>query len=254
MTDLSTPLAYVPLFLPSKGVLYDGRIPEGKVEARKMTVAEISAFESSGTSAADKIERLLKSCVRLPNGFEHRELLMADRMAALFGLRTITLGADYRFDFKCKYCGHVNHANCNLTTDLEQRTPVEGLAEPITVTLPDTGKVLKLRFLRGKDEEAVAKYAKRIKMSSVDNDDPSLPYRIATQIVKIDDEEHGIMDRERFVKGLPLGDLMAIADTIEELEPGISLDLMPDCVKCQSGNEVSLDMSVEFFRPHRRKS
>lgn len=256
MSDTPTPhnpLAFVPLYLPSKGMPYDGKIPEGKVEGRKMTVSEIADFESHGGSAHDKIDRLLASCSRLPNGVKHNELLLTDRMALMLALRKITLGVAYNYEFKCRYCGHVNKRQCDLSTDLQLREPPEEWQEPFPVDLPDIQKTVMVRFLRGRDEEAVSKYAARMsKAGGHGASDPSLPYRLALQIEEIDGQKLNVLERERFAKNMTLQDLNVLADAVEQRESGIDPDMTVECTKCSSPNDVTWEMTAEFFRPTHR--
>ncbi len=255
MNDINTsPLAYVPLYLPSKGVLYEGRIPDGKVEARGMNVQDIAYFESNGSSAHEKIERLLKTCVKLPNGFEHRDLLLTDRMALLFSLRTLTIKSGYDYAFRCPHCGTFNERTADLATELTQTEPEPGLTEPIAVHLDGCNADVEIRFLRGRDEEAVAKYAKRIKLKSVDSEDPSLSHRIALQLITINGEKPDILERERFAKGMPFDDLLTLVDLIATKEPGIDTEIVADCSKCQAPNKVELGLTAEFFRRSRRSA
>ncbi len=175
-------------------------------------------------------------------------------MALLFSLRTLTLDAAYNFEFRCAHCGAFNKRTADLKTDLAQQEPAPDLTEPIKVHLTNLNKDVEIRFLRGKDEEAVAKYAKRIKMTSSDVDDPSLPHRIAIMLQTVDGEKMDILERERFVTNMPYGDLLDISAAVEAQEPGIDTEIVVDCSKCQSPSKVELAMNAEFFRRSARRA
>jgi hypothetical protein len=173
-------------------------------------------------------------------------------MALLIALRKITLGTEYNYEFKCKHCGALNKRTCDLTTDLKLREPPEVWEEPFAVELPDARKTVTIRFLRGSDEAAVAKYAARMQKVNAGGRDPSLPYRLALQIVEIDGAKPNVMERERFAENMTLLDLNALVSAVEKREPGIDPDMDVECVKCSTPSTVTWEMSAEFFRPSRR--
>jgi len=237
--------------LPSRGVLYGGLIPDGAVEVRKLTVQEISILESQGSGGIERLNTVLRSCCRLPNpGIHHGQLLITDRMAILLALRTFTYGPLYNFQYKCMFCGSVCKSTVNIAEDLEEHEADDELKEPITVELKDSNSVVMLRFLRGDDEDKVAKYAKRVKMQSNDQGDPSSMHRIALQIVALNgDEKVELRRREDFVRGLTAADLIRLNKAVDEKEPGLDLTVFPDCSSCGSTNELNMPFTGEFFRP-----
>jgi hypothetical protein len=248
--------------LPSRGVLYEDKIPDGVVQVRKMGVDEEEKILGSGAGGLERIEIVLRNCTKLPNEFKHEDLLITDRMALLLAFRTVTFGPHYSFNYKCQYCGAMAKANVNILEDFDEKTP-ESLAldkakagdedwalhEPFEVVLPDENVAVDVRFLRGKDELSLAKRSKRVRMQSNDPGDPSYKYRIALQIVHIDGEELPIGKKELFVRKLTATDSARLRIAVDEIEPGIDLRVYPDCGSCGATNEMVMPFQLEFFRP-----
>lgn len=261
-------LGYTKVQLPSRGVLYDGKVPDGEIGVRKLSSTEEELLLSSGTRGTERMDQILKACLQLPGGenaLPHEELLMSDRMAALLALRTITFGPHYEFNYKCNFCGQMQKAEVNILEDLEESTPdiiqmrmreKEGrddfqITEPFEVILPDNGAVLMMRFLRGKDEKRLTAKTKRTMMQSVDRGDRSYLFRFALQIVTINGEDVPIAKKEVFVRSpdVTAKDTAAMRIAVDDREPKIDLRVYPDCRSCGATNEMAMPFTGEFFQP-----
>jgi hypothetical protein len=238
-----------PVLLPSRGVLYGDKLPDGKVFIRRMGTNEESMLFSQGNQGIDRVANVLKICTQLPAGLEASELLLQDRMALMFALRVHTFGPLYKLSFRCSFCKEVVKHSVNLIEDLNDKVANTTLVEPIDVKLADSGDVLTLRFLRGSDEERIAKFAKRTRMASNDASDPSHIYRLALQIVTINGAEVNQNDREIYVRQLSAGDSARIRIAVDSQEPGIDTTIYPSCTACGATNEMELPFTAEFFRP-----
>lgn len=276
--------AYQPMDLPSRGVLYrtpegDELLPGGKVHLRKMTTEEESILLSQGAQGLERIAKIVSNCVRLPTDaplpgkppvapkITPADFLMTDRMAILLALRTLTFRTPfYTYQYRCQFCGQTAKATVNLVEDLPERNPetigdrlvAQGkiparedftLAEPIDLRLPDCGKDIQVRFLRGHDEERIAKRAKRVRMATNDTHDQSHIFRMSLQIVTINGEEPRESDRELFVRQLSGEDSAHWRIAVDDLEPGLDLTVLPTCSACGADSELSLPFTAEFFRP-----
>ena len=251
----TTLLDHFPFQLPSRGVLYDGAIPEGRVEIRKLRSREQAQINTSGGGFLRKMESIIDSVVKLPSSFDPSELLVVDRFALMIALRTRTFGPEYSFRWQCRDCRH-RHMNfkVNITEELNEIPPKDGLAEPFEAELPDNGSTVGLRLLRGKDEKTILKNAQQYRMQTNDSEDPSHLYRVAVALVTKDGEEFGsILDKQDFVENqLSADDLCVIEDTIDDWEPGIDTRLCPECESCGAPNETRMPFTAEFFRPSGR--
>jgi hypothetical protein len=265
-------LGWTPVRLPSRGALNlhpetgVSLIPDGEVSIRKLTTQEESILLSQGAQGLERLDIIIKNCVKIPGGVKHNDLLITDRMALVLYLRTTTFGPNYSFTYKCQYCGQMSKCNLNILQDLDERTPESigremlkqgkvdhaedfKLAEPIRVHLPDCNKDVALRFLRGEDEKKIASRSKRMMLQSNDASDPSYIYRIALQIVEINGEKKPVVDCEAFVRGLTALDNAHIRIMVDDMEPGIDLSVFPECRSCGAASELTLPFSAEFFRP-----
>lgn len=249
---MSAELGYTPVNLPSRGVLYEGQIPDGVVQVRKLKTGEEAILLKQGGSPLDRMNVIIEQCVKLPNGFEHQNLLIVDRMALLLSLRLVTFGARYDVSYKCPSCNNLAKVEMDLMEDLDENAADDSLSEPQHVKLPDSGNMVGLRFLRGVDEDRITKRAKRTMMKSNDPGDPSYQHRLALQIVSIDEKEGMTLpEREAFVRGITAKDALAIRTKIDDSEPGIDLQVVLECNHCGTPTEMTLPFTGEFFRPSR---
>lgn len=253
---MSNPPPSTSILLPSRGALYghaenEPSIPEGRVSLRKWTVQELSFLESQGENVLDRVRRIIDTCVTLPNGFPPEKLLIVDRFAILLAQRVFSVNTPALvYDYRCTFCGQVNYkVRGDIVADFNEKVAADDLVEPLEVKLPDAGKTVALRFLRGFDEEAVAKVAKRMRMASNDGNDPSSLLRIGRQIVNVDGETMNEKEKDLFVKGLVVSDLLAIRRVLDAAEPGIDTTFHPTCKHCGAESEVEMQFSAEFFRP-----
>jgi len=251
-----TELGWNSYTLPSRGQLYQGRLPDGIVQIRPLRAREQAKLMQQGGGIVGKVDSIISTCLKLPEGIKSKELLLVDRFAVLLALRTKTFGPEYTFDYRCQDCGEQQKGHINIVEDFDERTPDSDLAEPFDIELPDEGKVVKMRFLRGEDEDQIAKNSKRVKMQSNDSADPSYLIRLAMQIMAIDGEDpekmRSLVDRQKFIEGISAGDLCVLEDAMNDLEPGIDTRIYPECSKCAYVNEMTMPFSAEFFRPRRR--
>jgi len=249
---MSEAIGYVPVQLPSRGVLYGGKVPDGTVHIRKLKVGEEAAIQSA-TSGMELVSAVVSTAVKLPEGMSHLDLLMTDRLALLIALRVNTFGRVFPLTFRCPVCGHKTQADIDLGTALEETPADPGLTEPMTLTLPDCGKSVGLRFLRGKDEATIARMSKQVAMKNNDPGSSSHILRLALQIQTIDAVELSLDKREDFVRDLTMVDSQAIQDFIAERESGVDISFTRPCSREDCGTEVPLQLpfTADFFRASR---
>jgi hypothetical protein len=252
-----TDLGWNSYTLPSRGKLYGERLPDGKVQIRPMLAREQAKLMQQGGGIMGKVDAIISTCLKLPEGMGSKELLLVDRFAVLLALRTKTFGPEYNFNFRCEDCGEQQKGHINIVEDFDERTPDGELTEPFEIQLPDADTTVKMRFLRGEDEDQISRNAKRMKMQSNDDNDPSYLLRIAMQIVEVDGQDaekmKSLVFRQRFLENISASDLLALEDAMNDLEPGIDTRIYPECGKCQYVNEMTMPFSGEFFRPRRSR-
>ena len=87
--------------LPSRGLLYGGKLPDGMVRVRPWTTREESILYSPVGDGLAKIDSVMKACL-LTKAVPTEDMLLPDRMAILLALRTATHGALYQFLQSCQ--------------------------------------------------------------------------------------------------------------------------------------------------------
>jgi len=240
--------------LPSKGLLYDGKVPDGTVLLRPLTAKELSILYNPGGDAMVKLNMIISSCV-VNCQLDPTDFLLTDRMYTLLILRTRSMGAIYEFPLKCEACGAQYKEKIDISTELKTKELSPETKEPIELKLPNSGDIITYRFLRGRDENAIAKSAKRMIMQSTDPSDPSFIMRIATMLQSVGDKaDLDYYAKESYVSGLDAGDINEISNDVEEKESGISLIVNTECRKCGYLDEVMMPFTAEFFRPRRRET
>lgn len=233
--------------LPSQGALYGDKLPGGKVELRTMSAYAQSVLFSQG-SLEDRLTKVINATAVLPKSLSAAELLTVDRMAILLAVRTLTFGPHYEFNYGCQGCGAKQAHTVNILSDLDE-TKVAEMEEPFTIRLPKSKKSVSLRFMRGKDEEAVAKHTKKMAMASADVGDPSALYRVGRLIETVDGAAMDGVQIGDFVRNMDALDFTVIENELEAREPGIQLGVQVECKRCEHLNELNLPFDREFFRP-----
>lgn len=245
------------IFFPSKGLYYDGQMPEGKAEIRAWTTAEIKLLVSARNRNKDDqlekaLDKVIDSCLKLPNGMKHEDLLYTDGFYALIAQRIFTYESKFKSEFKCSDCGHKNEVWVDLLEDLNPLHPNDSAKEPIEVHLPKAGYPVTLKLLRRKDAHSVNRYTKQKlnKMPGLANSgNPGFTYRLALQIVTIDGEKTQMGEKILWVDRLHARDLMALENAIEDATSGVDPLVKKECIRCGEESKFVVPMNVEFFRP-----
>lgn len=235
--------------LPSRGILYEGNLPGGTVELRPLTTAEEAILYNAASQGVEKIDQIIKACYRSSDNVDPDDLLITDRFFILLNLRTRAFGARYEFPLKCQFCPQQFKKALNLAEELEIQELPEDTVEPIMTKLPNCGDMVGLRLLRGKDERAIARHTKRMRMKSADPSDPSFLYRMARMLVTVEGSEISLMDAEKYVRRLEMGDSVHIQNCVDKAEAGVDMSVFATCPSCGSENELQLPFTAEFFRP-----
>lgn len=248
---LDVPLELVPL--PSSGKVY----PQGTslfgsdaVEIRAMTAREEDILTSRALlKKGTVITELIKSCI-VDKNINPADLLGGDRNALMVAIRITGYGPDYSAEIECNECGTKSPHEFNLADlpirrlDLE---PVQNGSNIFQFMLPHSKKVVKFRFLTGRDEEeilATADKQKKLGLSSESNVTTNLMHAI----VSID----GVEDRAKisnFIKHMPARDSLALRNYIKDNEPGVIMKQETSCPACGHSEEVTMPLGVNFLWP-----
>jgi len=248
---LDIPQETVPL--PSSGRVY----PQGTslfgaetLEIRPMTAREEDILTSRALlKKGTVITELIKSCL-VDRTINPVDLLGGDRNALMVAIRITGYGPDYSAEIECQECGTKSHHEFNLG-----ELPVRRLnIEPVSLgqnlfefLLPKSKKLVKFRFLTGRDEEEMVAFAdkqKKLGMSTESNVTTNLMHAL----VSID----GVEDRSKianFIKLMPAMDSLALRNYIKDNEPGVTMKQETSCPACGHTEEVAMPLGVNFLWP-----
>lgn len=271
--------------LPSRGLYYDGLIPDGVVEVKPFGLYADKILSTQRlVKSGEALNYLYKKYVKLPNDFDCLNLLDADRTFLLYYLRGITYGNEYEFILTCPECSQKSMHEYDLNELYSTVTPPNPDLgdEPFPVRLPDLSDVcgtdfyVKVRFLRGYDSMDMLGASKaniglpgrarsrkkkdwrsRITEEDTIRDrgdtiDDTLERNINRLIV----EAGGETDRRKIrmlVDKLSSADISEIMDFLRLNTPSIDTSIEADCPSCGSVITTQLPITDQFFRSKKRR-
>jgi hypothetical protein len=261
--------------LPSRGLFYDGRIPEGVVKVRPMGLATDKILATQRlVQTGQAIDHLYKACIRFPAGdFDPLDLLVGDRMFLLYYIRGITHGNMYEFSVTCsnENCKQVSTHEYDLNKLAENIRGPQTSREPIKIKLPFLSQVtgremyVEARFMRGRDlqimmrtqkskERMFAGQARNAKTGqNMGNDEKvSLDTTIEENLNLIIESVNGVKDQRKIseiIRRLHGKDTAVIRETLRNSEPGIDTNIMITCPGCATEMTIGLPITESFFRP-----
>lgn len=248
---LDIPHELVPL--PSNGKVYSIESSlhgQDSVEIRAMTAREEDILTSQALlKKGTVISELIKSCL-VDRSVNVLDLLSGDRNALMVAIRVTGYGPEYKAEIECSECSVKTQRDFDLAALGIKRLEAEPVIPGMNVfefKLPYTGKVVRFKFMTGRDEEeimATSQKQKKLGMSTDNNITTSLLYTI----LSID----GIEDRAKianFVKMMPARDSLALRNYMKDNEPGIDMKQESSCSACGHTEEVSMPLGVTFLWP-----
>ncbi len=244
---------YREIELPSRGLFYDGEVPDGLVHVEPMGTKQEKMF-AAGKQGSVVISRIFDDCLSCP--IPHQDLILGDRIWVLINIRAVSRGSVYDFPFKCDACGKRDETSIDLLK-LEIKHPPEDLTPadlPFKVTLPIQKVELGIRLLTGKDDDAVERYGQQVaKTNAAAAEEAKYVYRLARRIATVDGEKMGIQELMPFVEKIRGLDSQALQEGFDDFEVGPTLEIEPTCNHCGFRNdEVLMPIRGSFFRPKRR--
>lgn len=248
---LDVPTEIVPL--PSTGKVYpqeSSLYGTETVEIKSMTAKEEDILTSKALlKKGTVITELIKSCM-VDKSVNVLDLLTGDRNALMVAIRITGYGPEYSVEMECPECGVKSPHDFNLAELPIKRLEIEPSIPGVNIfefKLPKSGKIVKFRFMTGRDEEeisATAEKQKKLGLSTESNITTNLLY----SIVSID----GIEDRAKianFVKVMPAMDSLALRNYMRDNEPGITMKQDTTCNACGHSEEVNMPLGVTFLWP-----
>lgn len=248
---LDIPHEVVPL--PSSGKVYPSSSPlhgTELVEIKAMTAREEDILTSRALlKKGTVVTELIKSCL-VDKTINPLDLLSGDRNALMIAIRITGYGAEYNVELECGECGVKSPHAFDLGAlpikrlDIEPSQPGSNVFDFL---LPYSKKVVKFKFMTGRDEEEIMmlnEKQKKLALGAESNVTTNLLYAV----LAID----GIEDRAKianFIKNMPARDSLALRNYVKDNEPGIEMKQHTVCNSCGHSEEVSMPLGVTFLWP-----
>lgn len=249
--NLDIPIEVVPL--PSGGRVYHESHPlhnNDRVEIRAMTAREEDILTSQALlKKGTVITELIKSCL-VDRSVNPNDLLSGDRNALMVAIRVTGYGAEYEAEIECPECSVKSKQQFDLAAlpiqslDIE---PAELGKNVFEYRLPLSKKVVKFKFMTGRDEEEITATAAKQKKLGLSTDN-AVTTNLMHSVISVD----GVEDRAKianFVRMMPARDSLALRNYIKDHEPGIVMKQEMSCPSCGHAEEVNMPIGVSFLWP-----
>jgi hypothetical protein len=248
---LEIPHEVVPL--PSNGKVYpqDSSLYNcDSVEVKAMTAREEDILTSRALlKKGTVITELIKSCM-VDKSFNPLDLISGDRNALMVAIRITGYGPEYSVEMECPECGVKSPHDFDLSSLPIKRLEVEPVLPGTNLfefKLPRTGKVVKFKFMTGRDEEEMMVMNEKQKKLGIPVDN-----NVTTNLLYAIQSIEGVQDRSAiasFVKAIPAADSLALRNYMRDNEPGITMRQDTVCNACGHTEEVNMPLGVSFLWP-----
>jgi hypothetical protein len=244
----------LPYQLPSRGLLYGGKIPDGNVTILPIRGEQEELLAGTADKAESSLivlQHVTQQLVQTPSDFAFQDLLVTDWMACLLNLLVFSYTPTITLKPKCPRCGHsfvqttsVPELECTTVEKFDATT----YREPFTSKpLPRSGETVKFRLLRLRDLNRIQDYVQKVqpRLGAIGGN-PALSYTLAVQILSVNDVAKTDLEIIRWAKNALAFDLRFLREQIESYETGYDLRPTFKCQKCEELFQVQLPL--DFFR------
>ena len=232
--------------LPSKGLIYGGKVP-AEISLRGMTTRDEKILYAS--QGSNVFQKLLKSCITDPKDLDTNQLIASDELFLVLQLRMITYGPEYKVDAQCPNCGQT-HTYTVMLNELDVNYLDDDFKEPIEVTLPRSGHKLSLKILRNEDSDFVDRFSKKFaKTFNLNIREVEFTARLAKYITAIDGKNVDFETARDFVEHMVSRDSAEIRSAMNKILVGVDTRVTVDCQGCGEEFTFGMPLTSEFFRP-----
>jgi len=240
--------------LPSGGYLYAGE-DEGKPFPPQITVHPFDFVTESillsNMTSIDKSLRILETVSDFPEGFDIRNLLVADEFVILAIARALTYGETYKFSTICPNprCGYEEAHNMVIPNELPIKVWSSDDVAELFVKLPSIKDRIDLRFLTVGDEDTIQKQSEQREVLR-EGFDVKYLRKMAMHIKAVNNDEVGdFAEAEEYLKNHVKGeDMVAFKEAIVEKSCGITPHWDISCDKCGKHYVSTIPIMRQFFR------
>lgn len=240
--------------LPSKGLIYDVPV-NPHVELRCLTGSDELKLLSHTTTQFKLLADVIESCLIEKPAVHVYDMALGDYEYLLQKLRVVTYGTEYKMLVRCPHCGKLTET----IADLDQLTVKEFFEaeqqefESLrTITLPDSGDVLRLNFKTPRMIDTITNKAKELSRKFKDAEvDFTTLVELQMTIAEVNGKVLDPLKSENYVKKLTGKDMFSIINKAAKLNDFIGLDttLIVDCGECGDEIITRFQYGPEFLKP-----
>lgn len=169
----------------------------------------------------------------------------------MVAIRVTGYGPEYDVEMECPECSVKSPHSFNLGALPVKRLEIEPVLPGVNLfefKLPRSGKVVKFKFMTGRDEEEIVALGEKQKKLGLPTDSA-----VTTNLLYAIHSIDGIEDRAKlsnFIKqAMPAADSLALRNYMQDHEPGLVMRQETTCNACGHSEEVSMPLGVTFLWP-----
>tara|TARA_Y100001973_G_scaffold72662_1_gene105989 strand:- start:10410 stop:11177 length:768 start_codon:yes stop_codon:yes gene_type:complete len=238
--------------LPSKGLLYPENSPlkEGKIEMKYMTAREEDILTNANyIKNGTAIDKLLKSLIVTPN-VNYNELLIGDKNAIMVAARVLGYGAEYEVKRIHPETGIASTGTIDLTKvsdkELDESLVSENKNE-FDFKLPTSKIDITFKFLTQADDNKIDKEIEGLQKIKKQPSEGTI--KLKHTILSVNGNYDSKTVRDFVDKNLLARDARALRKYINEIQPGIDLNIDVEFEDGYVETNVDLPINLNFFWP-----
>lgn len=242
------------LRLPSIGIPYDG---VEDVELRPLLKGDQKAISVASNNIYSVFKSLLER-ILVNNKIDLDTMLLTDCSAILFGVRIISFGNEYRFNYQCDNCGKRNSAVTylnELSVIYADELESEFKTTDLDFELSDGNKV-KFHLPTLGDERIIAAQVKNIIKRNSEAESSIRYYENLVRLAQLLDHVESLganqtlPARIKFLdEEISMADEKRLWQEINNKDIGIVNELESSCQYCGYDNDLTISLDSNFFRP-----
>lgn len=234
--------------LPSKGKVYSKEI-NPSVNLRSMTTEDEMKMLSPSDKQYKVMSDVIEGCMVEKPEIHVYDMCEGDYKYLLHKLRVVTYGKDYKMSVRCPYCGKLINTTINLD-ELKVREFDESVSSLLKIHLPRTGADVEINMMTPRMRDNME--ARRREMNKKGSgQEYSMLIFLDTVIASVNGEQLGAVEKEKFIRKLPMLDANFIKKTAEKLNLSIGVDdsIKVSCDGCGREFDSLFRYTSEFFEP-----
>ena len=239
------------LTLPSKGLVYKQKV-NPLVRLKSMTTQHEMQRLSRSDRPYKPMCEIIDDCFVENPGISSYDMCLADYQYLLLKLRVATYGPRYEFQTTCPYCMTAMADSMNIDDMKVTYCNLQDISSLLEFELPSTKKNIKIRMQTPRMIDDVTIQNKELQKKSKGRAlDSALLFNICSMIETIEGKDINPIDKEDFVRNLPMMDTNYIVKKADKLSESFGVDshIERTCSACGLDYTSSFRVSSEFFGP-----